>query len=155
MACPWNRSKWPNDPPACECSRNRGGDCDGRILPVVAYSQGHQTAEALAYAAGVDAFMDGKDLQAAVLSVDPSMIEIAVIAYLSMEWGERCAHDAGPRDHSTAELVTWAMEQADRAAEAGASIRAAAASIAKGYLPPPSKTAGRVVYRRKAVRRAA
>lgn len=154
MACPWNRSKWPNDPPACECGRNRGGDCDGRILPVVAHAQGQHTPEALAYAAGVDAYMDGKDLQAAVLSVDPHMIEIAVIAYLSMEWGERCAHDAGPRDHSTAELVTWAMDRADRAAEAGASIRAAAAAIAKSYYTPPAPV-GRVVYRRKAARRAA
>lgn len=150
MACPWNRSKWPNDPPACECGRNRGGDCDGRILPVVAYAQGQQTAEALAYAAGVDAFMDGKDLDAVVASVDPSMIEIAVVAYLSVEWADLWDRDTGPPDIDMASIITWAMDHQQRLAAAGASIRAAADAIALAVRGPAPQSAGRVVYRRPA-----
>lgn len=155
MACPWNRRDWPDDPPACECGRNRGGNCDGSILPVVAYHQGHQTAEALAYAAGVDAFMDGKDLDAAVLSVDPSMIEIAVVAYLSVEWADMWDRDTGPPDVDMASIIAWAMDHHERLAAAGASIRAAAEAIARSVRGPEQRPAGRVIYRRKAARHAA
>jgi hypothetical protein len=80
---------WPGgEAPPCECGSNRGGDCDGNILPSVAAAQGLMTEEADAFRAGRDAFYDGHPVDALAGSVDDDLLHIAITAWLASEWAE-------------------------------------------------------------------
>ena len=92
--------------------------------------------------------MDGKELDALVISVPPEMIEIAVVAYMSVEWADMWDRDTGPPDMDMASIINWAMAHHERLAAAGASIRAAADAIGWAVRGPEPRPVGRVVYRR-------